>query len=655
MNRRKCLLLLIALLPLLSLHAKDNKILARLFAWTDSVRRATTFPDTLRAQRHMQYDFSLPRRNVFLATVPHMHPFVRSERRQFHGELFSSVTATERGPISSFELLHLTNLPRRRLPLVPVQAYLTPHPFATTIVGDHLLSPLHSANRRFYRYSIETDSANCTRVRFRPRIKNTQTVEGEAAVVDSSGQVLWCRFDGEYDHVQFSLRATMDTAAHSPLHPSDTQVDAKFSFLGNKVLATLTTTEDTTSATAIDSLRVASQIQQGTSSADSHHSQRRINRTAENVWEAIHENMLRRISSDFGSDERARFSVGPLFNPLYFGYSKSRGVTYRLNADFSAQISRRCNLFLGLSGGYSFKLDEIYLNTPLRFTFNRRRNAFVQAIFGAGNRITDSGVADKLKQLPKTDSVRFDEMQLTYFRNLSLRIESGCNLTPNLSFKVGGVFHRRIALRRQAFRDANQPTVYRTFAPVAEIIARPWGENGPQFQADVEHGMRHIMHAVSGYERVELNALHTFALPCTRMLNLWAGTGFYAAKRGSTYFLDYANFRRNNLSGGWRDEQTGEFELLNAHWYNASPYYARLNATYESPLLMLSFVPWVGRFVERERLQLSVLAVERLRPYVECGYGMRTRLFSAGIFASFSHRGYEDVGLKFGFELFENW
>ena len=95
--------------------------------------------------------------------------------------------------------------------------------------------------------------------------------------------------------------------------------------------------------------------------------------------------------------------------------------------------------------------------------------------------------------------------------------------------------------------------------------------------------------------------------------------------------------------------------MLNANWYNASDYYFRANATYESPLLFLSFCPIVGQIVEKERIYLSALAVRGLLPYVEAGYGFTNRAFSMGIFTGWSKYGFEGVGMKFGFELFNNY
>lgn len=101
----------------------------------------------------------------------------------------------------------------------------------------------------------------------------------------------------------------------------------------------------------------------------------------------------------------------------------------------------------------------------------------------------------------------------------------------------------------------------------------------------------------------------------------------YTAKSHNSYFLDYINFREENIPGGWNDDWTCEFQLLNSNWYNASEYYARTNITYESPLMFLSRIPFVGRLMEMERIYANILVVEHLYPYIEYGYGFTNRFF----------------------------
>ncbi len=97
------------------------------------------------------------------------------------------------------------------------------------------------------------------------------------------------------------------------------------------------------------------------------------------------------------------------------------------------------------------------------------------------------------------------------------------------------------------------------------------------------------------------------------------------------------------------------FQLLNSEWYNTSRYYLRGHASYESPLLVCSFLPLVGKYIERETIYFSLLSIQHTRPYAEIGYGVTTRFVSIGAFASFLNAKPKEFGLKFTFELFRKW
>ena len=72
-------------------------------------------------------------------------------------------------------------------------------------------------------------------------------------------------------------------------------------------------------------------------------------------------------------------------------------------------------------------------------------------------------------------------------------------------------------------------------------------------------------------------------------------------------------------------------------------------------MLIASRVPFVGKFVEMERLYVNALSVEKITPYTEWGYGFKNRLFSAGFFTAFRTYKYYGMGVRFELELFSRW
>ena len=188
-----------------------------------------------------------------------------------------------------------------------------------------------------------------------------------------------------------------------------------------------------------------------------------------------------------------------------------------------------------------------------------------------------------------------------------------------------------------------------------EVSARPMGWKGPVLNLSWERSIRGFMNADIAYERWEADLQHILRMHRLKSLSIRGGIGLYTLIDGSNYFLDYSNFKENNLPGGWNDEWTGEFELLSRDQYNLSKYYIRSNITYETPLLLLSWLPLAGHFIEKERIYGSALLVPHLHPYTEFGYSFTTRWISIAIFSAFKNGKHNGFGAKIGFELFRQW
>ena len=197
------------------------------------------------------------------------------------------------------------------------------------------------------------------------------------------------------------------------------------------------------------------------------------------------------------------------------------------------------------------------------------------------------------------------------------------------------------------------PTVYTSFAPMMGIKILPW-EKGPLFTFTWERGFDKIFSSNISYERWESDAQWKIKMPGLRLLNLRAGYGTYS-HREQNYFVDFDNFQETNLPDGWNDDWTGDFQLLNGSEFNRSDYYIRANASYESPLMIATWLPYVGKYIEKERFYINSVLLERTRPYYEIGYGFTNRYISVAAFASFKNSHFQNTGFKFDFELFRRW
>ena len=391
------------------------------------------------------------------------------------------------------------------------------------------------------------------------------------------------------------------------------------------------------------------QEQADTAAADSAAGQRRTNFFNDVLRHGIGDNLVRSLRY---SDEHSNIRLWPILNPQYISYSHRRGLAYKMrlgaNYYFNAHRYFEFNPWMG----YNFKFKKFYFTIPLRFNYNPKRNGYVEVVYGNGNRTGHSSVVNEIIR-EHTDTVRLDGMNLELFDDYHLTATNNIMVFDWLDIEGGFSYHRRRAYNPDGMRLFGKPVEYRSYSPVLSVKLRPW-RRGPLFTVDYERGIKGINGSTMDFERWEADASIKHKINPVKKINMRLGGGVYT-RRHEAYFVDFSNFRDNNLPEGWDDDWTGDFQLLNSEWYNASRYYARTNFSYESPLLLASFLPVVGKHFEKERVYLSALSIDNTRPYYEIGYGFTTRFFSIGLFTSFLSAKFKDFECKFTIELFRRW
>ena len=368
------------------------------------------------------------------------------------------------------------------------------------------------------------------------------------------------------------------------------------------------------------------------------------NKVKEILWDVIGDNLINSTHANAGAFS---MKISPLLNPLYFGYSQSRGFSYRLK--FGLQYTWNSHRYLTFNPdfGYNFKQHQFYYTTPLRMNYNPKRNGYAEFRWANGNRISNGLLEDDIQKQKGPD------FEVPEFKDEYLQLVNNVEAFDWLEITSGLVYHRRRSTNRQLMRQLNRPEEYRSFAPMLTVHLMPW-RRGPMLTVNYERGLADVFKSNLTYERWELDASHKIELGRLQLVNWRTGAGFYT-NRDSNYFVDYANFRDENLPTGWEDEWTGQFQLLDSKWYNESNYYLRGHASLESPLLALGWMPLVGHVVETERIYASVLSIQHTHLYSEVGYGFTNRYFSTGIFASFLNHKFQNFGCKFTIEIFRRW
>ncbi len=647
--------------------ASDSLLLQRV--WQYGSQQSVSLQDST-SNAYVRYVVDAKRRNPILFLVPSMYTVAKGERR-YIGEVYGKLELEQGGHFKLKRQVVSGTVPRNRSVMPTVLEYLTPNLYGRTVYHQHILSPFHRSNRKFYRFSTRNVANNMYQIDFRPRLGNTQLVSGNAIVDQRTGRIHLATLQGEYDMITFRVQVIPGEEANGTRLPQWCSTEASMGFLGNNVdarfLATYkapVTVADTIQNRAdpqlMDSLRVTplnplerdiyAHYDSLQSRADSTGTDSvRHNKVKEWAVNIIGNQLINSIKLNSGG---ASLKASPLFNPLYLSYSQSRGLAYKLKISMNYIWNAHRYLNFTPTLGYNFKREQFYFNAPIRMTYNPKRNGYAELTWANGNRITNSAIFDQIGNTFRTaqnDSLN----DLQYFNDNYMRAVNNVALTDWLEVTAGLVYHQRTAVNKKMMQETGHPVVYRSFSPLLSLQFMPW-KRGPVLTANYERSFRNVLHSNLEYERWEFDASYQKRMNCMRLLNVRVGGGFYTNQETS-YFVDYANFRDENLPNGWDDDWTGQFQLLSRDWYNASAYYLRAHVSYESPLLCLSWLPVLGHYVETERIYLSTLSIEHTRPYTEIGYGFTTRFISIGLFASFLKTHYQEVGCKFTFELFRKW
>lgn len=413
---------------------------------------------------------------------------------------------------------------------------------------------------------------------------------------------------------------------------------------------------------------------------------KKLNKNLE-FWGQIGDALISRYTVNL--DKLGSVRCSPLINPFLLSYSGSNGISYRQEFKYNRLFPGDRLLRIVPRIGYNFKQKEFYWRVRSDFDYWPRKRAALHIEVGNGNRIYSSDVLDDLKAIP--DSLfDFNQIHLDYFNDLYLNVEHSWEIVNGLTLDVGLSIHRRTEVERsnfdivfpdtpptrlvsdgQSYLPGFDPEIlnkfrhtYNSFAPRVRLTWKPgqyYYMNGdrkvnlhskyPTVSVDWERGIKGVLQSSGSYERVEVDFQHNVPLGLMRDLYFRLGWGAFT-RQEELYFVDFANLRRSNLPTGWNDDIGGVFQLLDGRWYNSSRKYVRAHAVYEAPFLLIRHLNKYTQYVLNERLYFNMLFVPHLNPYLELGYGIGTHVFDFGVFTSFANWKYQEIGVKFTFELF---
>lgn len=588
--------------------------------------------------------------------------------------------------------------------------------YEPNLFTDRILSPLHYRNRRFYRYSSNysymASGRRVTNITVRPRFPNTQLVRGSIDVEEESGQVRRFDFDFVYSWARLHVSGEMGGGGKASLLPDNILLESRLRLLGNRVdesfeawaeyefrvppaagpelpraarfdltsqsLLRIDTTSMHRDRAYFDSLRPRPLLARQQAVYD-----RRDSLAERHATDTAARCERRRILSPRAEDllfdshslvlgEQGRLKLPPILTPAMLQWSRSKGISLQTRVSLRLTLPNEGDVDFAPRVGYNFKQRQVYWRLPLRVNVIPSLDAAIGVEFAGGDHMYSSRQADEIRRrlsgVSNYDSLIgvFDNYDFHYYRDKHLLADFSLSPVVGMTVGAGLRYHRRSLIHwgeeaQAAGMDRRleslAPRVHLSWTP-AQYYYRsgrrhvPLHSAWPTFMFDYERGISGLR-GRTDYERIEFDAKYSLPLYALRSLYFRAGAGFYT-RRGADCFLDYDYFRNSFLPEGWRDEMSGQFQLLDSRWYNESRYYARCSAAYESPMLLFSRLRFLSRVVQKERLYANLLSVHALGFYSEWGYGISTPLFDLAGFVSLAGHGQTGVGCKFVLRFFED-
>ena len=623
---------------------------------------------------YMKFRYNVEKRNFGLWLIPNTYVLAK-DPREYIRETYTKATFTDTHHFDVNAEVVTGTMRGDRIGMKTLLDFMTPNIYNMAFYDGHVLSPFNKWNRHYYHFTQIRLMNGATRLDFRPKLYNTQLLNGYAVVETETGRILRTVLNGEFDMITFRTEITQSEDEGRELMPAKCNTAATFRFMGNRVsvlfnafyncptnlsdsINSISSREMMDSIRPVPLNRLDKQIYE---TYDREHAAadsiaaldtipHKTNFWKKIFWDTIGETLVTPIDAEA---RNASFRIYPIINPLYADYSPTKGFRYKMKLRTTFRFSDHRYLNIEPTIGYNFKQSQLYFNIPIRMVYNPKRNGYAEIIYGNGNRIYNSTVIEEINEA-HLDTIDFSNTHMDEFRDNYLRLFNNIMIFDWLDIETGIFVHQRKSVVPEMMRQYGVPEEYRSIAPTIGIKLQPWLNKGPLFSFDWEESIKGVNQSNLEYTRWEFDAQWKYKIPGLRVLNMRLGIGLYTSK-STKYFLDFSNFHDENLPEGWNDDWSGNFQLLGGREYNESKYYIRTNVSYESPLLLATWIPYLGKYIEKERFYISGVLLERSRPYYEIGYGFTNRYISAGAFASFRNTKFEEFGVKFDFELFKRW
>ena len=375
--------------------------------------------------------------------------------------------------------------------------YFRVNVYSSTLLNDKLISPLAPNAPKYYRYRLDSvvgpPHDRTFKIRFIPRTKSFQLVEGYVLVSDNVWSLREMQFSGRSEWFSFNVRLRMgEVGKDDEFLPLSCDLEGRFGLLGNKVAGNYTAmldykeitsrssaaaaprkgrsrydltesyvlrcdtnalVRDTATFNALRPLPLSEEeralYREHYQRLDSVSQQKRPRKKSLEFWGQVGEMLISDYTLRLNKIGSVRCS--PLINPLLVSYSGSNGFSYRQEFKYNRLFTGDKLLRIVPKIGYNFTRKEFYWSIDTDFGYLPEKRAAFHINIGNGNRIYNSRILEDLKAIP--DSVfDFDQIHLDYFKDFYFRLRHTWEIVNGLTLDVGLSIHRRVEAEPSKFQ-----------------------------------------------------------------------------------------------------------------------------------------------------------------------------------------------------------
>ena len=506
-----------------------------------------------KANMYLKGTITVHNRNRIIKYIPSMFKLEDSISNYMH-ESISELQYTAPSIYDRKIKAMVSTFRSQRGQIFDIMDYMKFNVYSSSLMGDKVLSPLNSQSKVHYKYMLDSvsiiDNKPCCKIRVQPKYKSTKLVDGYMWLYADDWSVHSFDFEGEYDLIDFRIKANMGNTPHTKFLPCYMDIDMNFKFLKNHLQMryygwldytevkftelgeiiylkkdrskynlsnSYTLTCDTTRlVTDIDSFSKIrpfpltyeeEMLYKDKIDRKMIDRQKWVKDSVENLKKPKSQVFLGQVgdalinSYDIDLPKVGSINCSPIINPLLLSYSHRNGISYRQVYKYNKLFYDGRLLRIAPQIGFNFTKKELYAKADVEYVYNPRKHGALELHVGNGNRIYSSVVLDQLAAMPDS-TFSFDGLDLDYFKDIYVSLSHNIEIINGLNLWTGLSMHWRYTKSTPEL-DARVRSKYNSFAPRVRIEWTPGmyyymngnrkvnvGSYYPTFIADYERGIK---------------------------------------------------------------------------------------------------------------------------------------------------------------------